>query len=111
MRRVNGLNIELTRGDTLVLRANLAGADFPEGSEALFTVKRKPHDETPLIEKRIGIQENAALIRLASADTALPPRTYYWDLRVLIPQADGSCLVQTPMTYAKFEILEVIGHA
>ena len=110
MRKVNGLNIQLTQGDTLVLRANLAEADLPEGSEALFTVKRRPNDETPLIEKRIGIQENAALIQLASADTALPPRTYCWDLRVLIPQADGACYVHTPMTYAKFEILEVIGH-
>lgn len=110
MRTVNKLHIKLTQGDSLLLRANLAGADLPEGSEALFTVKRKPGDETALIEKRIGIQENAVLIRLASADTALPPRTYYWDLRVLIPQGDGSCFVHTPMTYAKFEILEAIGH-
>ena len=93
MRKVNGLNIQLTQGDTLVLRANLAEADLPEGSEALFTVKRRPNDETPLIEKRIGIQENAALIQLASADTALPPRTYCWDRRLLCAHAHDLCQI------------------
>lgn len=110
MRRINGHNIELTQGDSLLLRARLAGADLPEGSCALFTVKTHPGENQALIEKRIPVENQSALIRLASADTALRPRTYYWDLRVLIPQADGSCFVHTPMAYAKFKILEAIGH-
>ena len=36
-------------------------------------------------------------------------RTYYWDLRVLLPLGDGTYEVRTPMEYAALTILGVIG--
>ena len=40
MVRCNGCDIELTRGDTLLLRIDLTGRDLPQGAQAVFTVKK-----------------------------------------------------------------------
>jgi len=50
------------------------------------------------------------LIGLSSEDTNVPPRPYCWDLRVMLPLGDGTFEVLTPMEYATFQILEVIGN-
>lgn len=110
MRKFNGLDIELTKGDSLQFKVNFSGRELPAEAEALFTVKKRTRDEEPVIEKRIAIQENAVQIGLSNDDTDIAPRTYYWDIRVLIPLGDGTYEVKTPMEYAAFTILEVIGN-
>lgn len=109
MRKFDGLNIELTRGDSTQFKVNFAGRTLPEGTIALFTVKKSPRSEEAVIEKRLGIEDSSVSVGLSSKDTDITPRTYYWDIRVLIPLGDGTYDVRTPMEYAAFTILEVIG--
>lgn len=109
MRRFDGLNIELTRGDSTQFKVNFAGQTLPEGAMALFTVKKSPRSTEPVIEKRMDIAAGSTYVWLSNKDTDIQPRTYYWDIRVLVPFGDGTYDVKTPMQYASFTILEVIG--
>lgn len=110
MRRFDGLNIELTRGDSTQFKVNFAGQKLPDGAMALFTVKKSPRSTEPVIEKRMGIEDGSTYVLLSNEDTDIQPRTYYWDIRVLAPLGDGTYDVKTPMEYASFTILEVIGN-
>ena len=109
MHRFDGYNIELTRGDTLFFTLKLTGRDLPEGSSAIFTVKTGPRSDEKLIEKKLDASGETLHIRLTSEETDLPPRTYYWDVRVQIPLEDGGFEVETPMEYAALTILPAIG--
>ena len=110
MYRFDGLDIELTRGDSLQFKVNIKGRELPEGTEALFTVKRSPKAEEALIEKRLAVDaDGVVLVGISSDESDLPSRTYYWDMRVLLPLGDGTFEVRTPMEYAGFTILGVIG--
>lgn len=111
MHRFDGYDIEVTQGDTLFFKINLSGRDLPEGSVAYFTVKTGPRSDEVLIEKKIDATDELLDIRLTSADTNLPPKTYYWDVRVLIPLESGGYEVETPMEYASFTVLSAIGKA
>lgn len=112
MYRFDGLDIELSRGDSIQFKVTIKGRELPEGTTALFTVKRSANAEEALIEKRLAVDEDGAvLVGLSSKDTDLSPRTYFWDMRVLLPLGDGSFEVRTPMEYAAFTILGVIGNA
>lgn len=110
MHKFDGFDIELTGGDSLQFRVTISGRELPEGTEALFTVKKSPRSDDAVIEKRLAVEaDGVVLVGLSSADTDIQPRTYYWDLRVMIPNGDGTYEVRTPMEYAAFTILEVIG--
>ena len=50
MRKFSGLDIELTRGDTLQFKATFAGRKLPDDSIALFTIKKRTRDEEAIIE-------------------------------------------------------------
>lgn len=110
MHRFNGFDIELTKGDSLQFKVTIAGRELPVGTEALFTVKKTPRTDEAAIEKRLTVDaDGVVLVGLSNEDTDIAPRTYYWDLRVMIPNGDGNFEVRTPMEYAAFTILEVIG--
>lgn len=109
MHKFNGYDLEITRGDSLQFRVSLMGRDLPEGSVGLFTVKASPRDERALIEKRVDASGELLTITLHPKDTDLPPRTYFWDVRVLIPRPEGGFELETPMEYASFIVLEAIG--
>jgi len=111
MHRFDGYNIELTRGDTLFFTLKLTGRDLPEGSVAYFTVKSGARSDEKLIEKKLDAGGEVLHIRLSSGETDLEPRTYFWDVRVLIPLEEGGYEVETPMEYAAFTILPAIGEA
>lgn len=110
MHRFNGYDIELTRGDSLFFKITLDGRTLPEGSVGYFTVKKTPKSDEIIIQKRLDASDGVLDIRLTSEDTYIPVRTYYWDVRVLIPLADGGYEVETPMEYAAFTILDAIGY-
>lgn len=111
MHRFNGLDIELTRGDSLQFKLTIKGRTLPEGTIALFTVKRSTKDEDVVIEKRLLLSaDGTTIVGLSSSETDTEPRTYYWDIRVMIPLGDGTYEVRTPMEYASFTILEVVGN-
>lgn len=111
MHRFNGHDIEITQGDTLLFRIVLDGRDLPEGSVGYFTVKKNPKRDEALIEKKMNAGDGELIVQLDSADTNLPARTYYWDVRLLIPRDDGGYEVETPMEYAAFTVLEAVGEA
>lgn len=106
---IDGKDIQLTRGDSFVFTMNFTGRILPVTSQAVFTLKKRIRDEAALIEKKVPVSENAAVICLKPEDTAdLAAGTYFWDMRLLIPGQDGT-EVRTPMEYASFQLLEVIG--
>ena len=107
----NGLDIELTRGDTLQFKVTFSGRELPSGSIALFTIKKRTRDEETIVEKRLPIEGSVVNVGISSEESNITPRTYYWDMRVLIPLGDGTYDVKTPMEYAAFTILEVVGNA
>lgn len=109
---IDGKNIELTRGDSFSFTMTFTGRTLPVGCTALFTVKKRVKDDTPVIEKTIAVSDNKAAVFLYPEDTAeLSAGTYFWDMRVMIPNAEGSIEVRTPMEYASFQLLEVVGDA
>lgn len=110
MHLFNGYDIELTRGDSLFFKIYLDGRTLPEGSVGYFTVKKTPKSDEIIIQKKLDASDGVLDIRLTSEDTYIPVRTYYWDVRVLIPLADGGYEVETPMEYAAFTILDAIGY-
>lgn len=109
MHLFKGNDIELTRGDTLFFKINLDGRTLPEGSVGYFTVKPSAKAEEAVIYKKLDASDGVLDIRLTSEDTDIAPRTYYWDVRVLIPLEDGGYEVETPMEYASLTILDAIG--
>ena len=106
---INGYDIELTRGDTLFLRVDLSGRDLPEGTDAIFTVKKNVRSDEVILRKRFDASDEVLGIRLSSRETRLEPGVYVWDVRLQIPQEDGSVEVYTPMEYAAFVVLESVG--
>lgn len=112
MYRFDGLDIEMTKGDSFQFRVVVSGRELPKGTAALFSVKRNPQDDENVIEHLLDIADDGTvMVGLSSGDTDLPPRTYYWDIRVMIPLGDGTFEVRTPMEYAAFTILDSIGNA
>lgn len=106
---INGYDIELTRGDTLFLRVDLSGRDLPEGTDAVFTVKKNVRSDEVILRKRFDASDEVLGIRLSSRETRLDPGVYVWDVRLQIPQEDGTVEVYTPMEYAAFVVLESVG--
>ena len=109
MHLFNGNDIELTRGDTLFFKIHLDNRELPEGTVAYFTVKASPKATEAVITKKLDASDGVLDIRLFSEDTDLAPRTYYWDVRVLIPLESGGYEVETPMEYAALTIVDAIG--
>lgn len=109
MHSISGNDIELTRGDSLLLRVRING-DTPAGTTAEFTVKKNVRDETPVIFKAMDVANGNVVIHLEPADTDIPVGTYYWDMRLCVPENNGiPALVVTPMEYASLQILDAVG--
>lgn len=109
MVEINGYDIQLTRGDSLFLRIDLSGRSLPEGTDAVFTVKKSIRSDEVLIRKRFDASDEVVSIQLTSRETRLDPGVYVWDVRLQIPTGDGSFEVHTPMEYAAFVVLESVG--
>jgi len=107
--RIDGYDIELTRGDSLTLRIDLKGRNLPEGTEAVFTVKKRMRDERSVLVKRCDASEEILTVALEAGETDIAPGTYVWDVRLRIPREDGSIEVVTPMEYAALTILGAVG--
>lgn len=109
MYRIDGYDIELTRGDSLTLRIDLTGRDLPEGTEAFMTIKKRVRDDEILLQKRCDAADEILTIALEAEETDLSPGMYVWDIRLRIPREDGSFEIHTPMEYAALVILEAVG--
>lgn len=111
MVEINGYDIALTRGDSLHVRVDLGGRDLPEGSDAVFTVKKSVLSDEVLLRKRFDASDEVLCILLTPAETDLTPGTYVWDVRLQIPLDTGGYEVVTPMEYAAFAVLPAVARA
>lgn len=85
------------------------GRTLPATAQAVFTLKKRVKDEEAMLEKKVPVVENVASVFILPEDTEpLAYGTYFWDMRILIPRENGMD-VYTPMEYASFQLLEVIG--
>ena len=109
MVEINGFDIALTCGDSLHLRADLGGRDLPEGSKAVFTLKKTIRSRSNVVQKVFDAADEVVGIHLTPEETALPPGNYVWDVRLLLPLGEDRLEVYTPMKYASFVVLEAVG--
>lgn len=113
----DGMGIRLTRGDSVHWRVRIRGRELPDGTEARFTVKRRPWAlGAPLIQKTMPVQPVAGEdktyrvdVHLSHEDTNLKAGNYVWDVRLVAPGEGGACEVYTPMECANFCVAEGIG--
>ena len=111
MVRFDGHDIEITRGDTLLLRIDLDGRDLPEGTQAVFTVKQSVSSQEALITQWCDASAETLTVYLLPQQTDLAPGVYVWDVRLRIPLETGGYEVHTPMEYAAFAVLPAVGSA
>lgn len=105
---INGLNIEIQRGDTGQFTLTFSGQDAPEnGSVILVSLKKTVTSENAIWEKRLTVAENTVTVTLTSQDTNnLSFGQYWWDARILF--RDGT--IYTPMDPASFVVKKVVGN-
>lgn len=108
---INGYDIELSRGDTLALRIDLSGRDLPEGTDAVMTIKKRIGSDEVILQKRFDASDELLTIVLSAEDTNIEPGVYVWDVRLQIPSDLGGYEVYTPMEYASFVVLPVVGES
>lgn len=109
MVEINGFDIAVTRGDSLYLRIDLDGRDLPEGSQAVFTVKKNVRSDEELVRFIADASSESLTIALSPEQTNLDPGVYVWDVRILIPLPSGDREVYTPMQYAAFAVMDAVG--
>lgn len=106
--RVNGTDIELTRGDTFkrtLVLTDAAGNPFTpsSGDEIRFALKKKVKDETVLINR--VIPNDTLLLKIEPADTKnLPFGDYVYDIQITYENGD----VDTFITISKFKLTEEV---
>lgn len=105
----NGYDVELSRGDTLALKIELDGRDLPEGTDGVFTIKKRINMDEVVLQKRFDASDEVLTVVLDADETNIDPGTYYWDVRLQIPLENGGYEVYTPMEYAAFVVLPVVG--
>jgi hypothetical protein len=74
-----------------------------------MTIKKRIKDEEPVLQKTFDASDEILTVVLTAEETNIAPGTYFWDLRLMIPLEDGGYEVYTPMEYAAFTVLEVVG--
>lgn len=110
MMEINGMDISLTRGDCSPFTLTLTGEDtIPDGTDALFSVKKTSDQNAALIEKRVPVADGRIEILLKREDTEnLPYGDYEWDLR--FPDLWGEGEPYTPIKPQKFTVARVVGN-
>lgn len=104
---VNGRDIKVSEGDTLVISFNVAGVNLKD-ARATFTVKRTPESTRPEIVEQMTIEEGGRLSLKVPAETMrhVTPGTYVYD--VLVEDKNGRVTLNFP---ARFEVIGVVHNA
>ena len=104
---INGRDIKVSEGDTLVLSFNAAGVNLKD-ARATFTVKRTPESTRPEIVEQMTIEEGGRLSLKVPAETMrhVSPGTYVYD--ILVEDTDGRITLNFP---ARFEVIGVVHSA
>lgn len=103
---INGNDISLTRGDTLIINVAITKNGAPyipqEGDSIRFALKRQITDKTPLIVKEIDT-ETLQMV-LEAEETKLPVGQYKYDIELTTAQG----YVDTFIPPASFRITEEV---
>lgn len=106
MLAIDGLDIQITRGDTAQLIYTFE-TDIPDnGTIAVFTIKRGAVGSDELLRKESEISDGVVTFVLGHEDTNLPFGSYKYDIRCIYDNGD----VYTPMSPCALDIVEVIGN-
>lgn len=101
----NSTMMAVSKGDSGYFTVTITGDVPPNGTEAIFTIKRKLDGQASLI-KHLSLVDGEVLIELSSQDTnKLDPGKYFWDLRIIISETE----VATPVPPSLFQVLGVVG--
>lgn len=83
LRIYRGNHLALPRGDTALLRVQIAGAQLGDADRAVFAVYDR-FEERELLRKTAAISGGAAAFALKNADTKdIAPGRYRYDVRVV----------------------------
>lgn len=105
MFRIDGTDIEVTRGDTAIITFQVDNYEFVNGDKVYFTVKRNKTDVETVVQKVIyTFDKNKANIELRSSDTNIAKGKYWYDIQCNL--ADGR--VDTVITASRFIVSEEI---
>ena len=117
MFNVSGLSIQISAGDTGVIRFEIEGTSLTEKDRGVFTVKNR--NGMIMIKKIIQPErKNEICVPFVNGDTEhLTPGVYEWDMRIAIKAkiaengdvVDGESVV-TPYLPARFTVLKVVGN-
>lgn len=104
---MDGLKIEISKGDCGVFTISFTGEDAPtDGTTVLVSLKKTPAATDAIWEKRLTVVAGSVTVELNTADTNLTPGGYYWDARIIYP--DG--YVFTPIDPSAFTVRRVVGN-
>ena len=107
MCNIEGLEISISRGDSVTLIFSFGGQTPADGTQAVMTVKRGTDRDTPAKwSKTATISAGKAQFDITNADTNIKSGVYHWDL--ILHYADGE--KYSPFRFPHLlEIVEVIG--
>ena len=107
MLNIDGLEIEVHKGDTEMFTITFTGDDAPaDGEKVLVSLKKSVDSENVIWEKLLTVSEGKITVGLTSEETNIPYGQYWWDARILYDDDT----VFTPMNPASFKVLGVIGN-
>ena len=97
--------LAVSKGDSACFSITFEGNIPADGTETLFTVKRKIGGPASIL-KHYTVKCGTVEVELESKDTnKLEPGDYYWDLRLILSERE----VVTPMVPCRFRVLWAAG--
>lgn len=116
MFKASGQSIQISAGDTGVIRFDVEGARLTDKDRAVFTVKTRSGQT--MIRKIIKPEkETEFMVPFVNVDTEqMEPGTYEWDIRIVLKAklgangdvVDGE-IISTPYSPGQFTVLRVVG--
>ena len=116
MFKVSGSMIQISAGDTGIIRMPVEGARLTDKDRAVLTVKDK---NGRVMIRKVAKPENERdfVLPLVNADTeSMAPGNYEWDIRIVLGAKIGAGgdvvdgdTVATPFPPGQFTVLKVVG--
>jgi hypothetical protein len=117
MFKASGQSIQISAGDTGVIRFDVEGARLTDRDRGVFTVKTRSGET--MIRKIIKPEkETEIMLPLVNSDTEkMQPGVYEWDIRVVLNakfNASGDVVdgdsISTPYAPGQFTVMRVVGN-
>lgn len=113
--KIIGNDIFIVRGNTFSTTIHVRYSDGtskkldPLLHELTFTVKKNPHDEKPVISRKLNLSGGSGRLYITREDTAnLQHGVYYYDIELKDKEQQGNTQIITIIPKSKFVIEEEI---